>query len=461
MKSFFIVFSISCLPLTFSFCQSYTLTNTTVSIDTVTTQVDMPWEILWGTDNFLWVTDGPNIKRLNPITGSQTTILNKPGMNSLGMVLHPNFNITSDVYIVFDTTKYYAAGNLCQLYKYSYSFSGDSLYNEQLILSYPHRGEHAGGRMTVSADNKILLTTADFSFNPGLHPLMGRVLRINLDGSIPSDNPNSSSYEWSKGHRNPQGIVQAPNGFVYSSEHGQGLFPQVEELNIIQPNKNYGWPAFDGFHCAYSDSCNSPTYLGSMPITTTSYAPSGIDYYSHPSIPEFENSLLEGVLWTGQGLVVFNLNPIGDSVIFDTLYFSNQFGRIRDLCVSPDGVVYLITNDRENMNWSANPMTSDAKIRKLYNPNYIPTSSIGEITKPLSIEVYPNPTRNFITVNVDSGYKASTSLEIIDLTGQSCYKSNNSENNILTYDLSGFEKGVYLLKVIVNSEEFVKRVVKN
>ncbi len=171
--------------------QPFLLDSTFVQVDVLTDSVDIPWEILWGADNYLWITDGPNIKRIDPISGVSSTIYNKPGYNGLGMVLHPNFLVTSEVFIVYDTTNYYNSGMLCELYKYSYSFSGDSLYNETFILSYPHSGEHSGGRLAIASDGKLMLTTADFWFNAPLSDsLKGKILRINLDGTIPSDNPS-------------------------------------------------------------------------------------------------------------------------------------------------------------------------------------------------------------------------------------------------------------------------------
>ena len=119
--------------------------------------------------------------------------------------------------------------------------------NEEVLLSLPAAGIHNGSRLLVLPDNTLLMSTGDKgdggSSSQNFNSLNGKILRLNLDGSIPADNPTAGSYVYSMGHRNPQGLAMGPNGLIYSSEHGQS---NNDEVNIIQPGRNYGWPNVEG-----------------------------------------------------------------------------------------------------------------------------------------------------------------------------------------------------------------------
>src|SRR5690606_31458415 len=98
----------------------------------------------------------------------------------------------------------------------------------------------------IGPDQKLYITTGDAGYRllaQEVDSLVGKILRINLDGSIPPDNPFANSPVYSYGHRNPQGITWNSNGIMYASEHGQSAY---DEINIIQPGVNYGWPLLQG-----------------------------------------------------------------------------------------------------------------------------------------------------------------------------------------------------------------------
>lgn len=368
------------------FSQQFNIDSTTIQVDTLTENVNIPWDITWGPDHMIWMTDGPHIKRMHPVTGETKTIWTSPRSlngrllgNGLGMTFHPDFFNTPQVFIALDTGFYYRSNSVVNIYRYDYSFTEDSLYNETLILTYNTSGEHCGARMLTTQDGKIMVTTPDYWYHLPKNSLQGRTLRFNPDGSIPNDNP-FGNYTWTVGHRNAQGIVQAPNGKIYASEHGQWTRGQ-DELNLIVRSQDYGWPAYDGTECSFiaKDSCNSPTFQYTDPISNGRYTPSGIDYYEHTSIPEFSNSIVQGNLNFG-GVKVFNLNATGDQVSNTISLFPNSFGRIRDICVSPSGKVYMITNDRLGFDVQNGVIISDAVIRVFGNINYdycTPTSSVA------------------------------------------------------------------------------------
>ncbi|WP_345955546.1 PQQ-dependent sugar dehydrogenase [Mucilaginibacter sp. PAMB04168] len=204
---------------------------------------------------------------------------------------------------------------------------------------------HNGCRLAISPDAKLFITTGDAtvaSQAQSLNSLSGKILRINLDGSIPADNPSATSPIWSYGHRNAQGLVFA-NNRLYSSEHGNTT---DDEVNIIQKGRNFGWPNVEG----YCSTGNEPAFCSinnvAEPIQAWSptIAPSGIDYYNNNAIPQWKNSLLLAVLKDSE-LLQLKLNDAGDRVEKVNTYYKSTYGRLRDVCIAPDGRVYMITSN--------------------------------------------------------------------------------------------------------------------
>ena len=131
------------------------------------------------------------------------------------------------------------------------------------------------------------------------------------------------------------------------------------------PNRNYGWPNVHGFCDAPNETnfCNANDVVEPLVNWTPTIAPSDIIWYDHPSIPEFQNTLLMTVL-KNKMLVKFDFSDDGLSVINQTEYFNNMWGRLRDICVSPDGKIYLATS---GYSWPSQPPN---EIIELSNDNY-------------------------------------------------------------------------------------------
>ena len=128
-----------------------------------------------------------------------------------------------------------------------------------------------------------------------MNSLQGKTLRLNLDGSIPEDNPFPDSYIYTLGNRNSQGLALGPNGIIYSSEHGQN---SNDEFNIVEAGGNYGWPQVEGF-CntpAEEDFCEENNVIEPLKAWTPCIAVNGIEYYNHEAIPEWQHSVLLSVL---------------------------------------------------------------------------------------------------------------------------------------------------------------------
>ena len=186
-------------------------------------------------------------------------------------------------------------------------------------------------------------------FKTGIKPLApylnGKILRLNLDGTIPADNPVSGNPYWSFGHRNPQGLVYA-NNILYSSEHGPS---NDDEINIIEKGRNYGWPDVQGF-CNTSGEqsfCAANNVKEPIEAWTPTIATSGLDYYNKDLIPQWKNSLLLATLKDAT-LYQLKLDNTFTSVSSGNEYFRSKYGRLRDICISPEGKVYICTSNGGN-----------------------------------------------------------------------------------------------------------------
>lgn len=173
----------------------------------------------------------------------------------------------------------------------------------------------------------------------------GKVLRLNLDGTVPSDNPFPNNPVWSYGHRNAQGLVAA-NGIMYSSEHGP---THEDEVNIIEKARNYGWPEVMG-PCDGSSLSFCNTQRVKEPIWSSgagTIAVCGLDYYNHSLIPEWKNSLIMLTL-KDASIRQLKLSADGKTITGTETWFDGKWGRLRDLCVSPDGKVYVGSSNGGN-----------------------------------------------------------------------------------------------------------------
>jgi aldose sugar dehydrogenase len=311
-----------------------------------------PWEIYWGKDDFIWMTErGGKLSKLNPKTGailfatSITEVVSQGEGGLLGLVHDPNFLTNGWIYVVYN----YVESSVYKEKIVRYTVSNNAIVNPlNIMVNIPAANIHNGARLAFGTDGKLYFTTGDAantSLPQQTNSLAGKVLRINADGTIPTDNPIIGSPVWSIGHRNPQGLVFA-NGKLYASEHG----PNVEdEINIIERFSNYGWPNVtgpcDGAEISFCNANNVKAPLASSGNVTLAY--SGLDFYASTTIPQFANCLLLATL-KNQTLYAYKLNSAGTSVASVNGFLANKYGRLRDICVSPQGRVYICTSNGNN-----------------------------------------------------------------------------------------------------------------
>ena len=402
----------------------------------VATGLDYPWQITWGPDSHLWVTErkGRKVSRVNPTNGSKivTVTISEAyvkgsQMGLLGMALHPKLLQRAGEDYVYVAYTYMEGAEVsgtrhAKIRRYTYDPSTQSLGKPlDIITGLPASDDHNSGRLKIGPDGKLFYTIGDQGANQSWNkcnvnramdlpsaaevstrdwsPYQGKILRLNLDGSIPVDNPvigNVRSHVYSYGHRNAQGIVFAPTGKLYSSEHG----PKTDdEVNLIKAGRNYGWPRVAGYidNKAYSydnwsaaTSCKSLQYSAVRtpaaiprlkessfvdpnfvpPIKTfgtvdddfkferpdcsgiscyPSIAPSSIEIYPHSSIPHWVSSLLVPSLKHGS-VFRLKLSADGNSIVGEALEIWRTKNRYRDVAINPDGKTFFVATDNDGEN---------------------------------------------------------------------------------------------------------------
>ena len=424
--------------------QSTIMVGTTeVEVDTVYSGLDIPWEIIYGADDHLWTTERRGIiSRINPVLNTKTVILdltaqvyNSAEAGLLGMALHPNFSVTPEVFFAYT----YLDGSDIKERIVKYTYNGTNLVSPQtLIEDITGNTTHIGARFHFMDDGTLLVSTGDAqntSLPQNLSSLSGKILRMNTDGSIPADNPIGGSYVYSFGHRNVQGIMQAPNGIIYLSEHGAST---DDEFQILEENRNYGWPNVEGFCDPGPEEtfCLANNVKEPLVVWTPTIAPSDMIYYENPEFPEFDGKVLMTVL-KDKRVVAIELNAAGTQVVDQTDYLVNAFGRLRDICVGPNNEIYLATNGPF---WSnTNPNTHNIVVLRPAS-----SASVKQLDDS-TIEIFPNPVSDLLQVTISADLIGSEA-KIVDAQGKliSTQQLTAINTGISTGNLVG---GLYFLHV--------------
>ncbi|GHG01505.1 hypothetical protein GCM10017783_12140 [Deinococcus piscis] len=408
----------------------------------VSTGFEMPWEISTGPDGWLWVTErlGKRVVRVNPQTGTKQVAVNIPEalaggqhLGVLGMALHPDLlrGVGRDWVYVTYTYGSDADEKLVhkRIVRYTFDKAAGKLTQPTTVIeNLPGGLDHNGGRLKFGPDGKLYLSFGELGHNQLAHvckPIraqempsaadiaagnydlyVGKTLRLNVDGSIPTDNPSFDgvrSHIYTVGHRNTQGLAFGQNGLLYSSEQGPNT---DDEINILAGGKNYGWPHIAGYQddqaYAYANWSAAPNcetlefnysnppaevpvvkeseYDGADytdPLMTfwtrpkthdfsdvacegwTGYlcnpttAPSSIDIYekSFAGIPHLQNSLLMTSLKDG-AVYQIPLSPSGQNARGQAVPLPGvtTVNRYRDLAFSPDQrTIYVATDSSGSM----------------------------------------------------------------------------------------------------------------
>ena len=324
--------------------------------------LDHPWSMAFLPDNSLLVTE--RVGRLRLIKGGvlqPEPIAGVPPVHTgsqaglFDIVLHPHFAQNQMVYLTYAAgTK---AANGTQVARAR--FDGRSLRDLQVIfkaMPLKDTDNHYGGRLAFLPDGTFVLTIGEgFEYREKAQDLssdLGKIVRLNDDGSVPQDNPfvgqtsvRPEIYTW--GHRNEQGLIfDAQSGRLYETEHG----PRGgDELNIIVAGRNYGWPVIT-YGMDYSGAYVSPYTQRpglEQPVIywTPSIAPSGLALYRGDKFPAWQGDLFVGAL-AFKHLRRVHLDERGNVVDQEQL-LNDLHWRIRDVRAAPDGYLYVCTDETD------------------------------------------------------------------------------------------------------------------
>jgi glucose/arabinose dehydrogenase len=268
----------------------------------------------------------------------------------LGAVIHPQFSENRFLYLYLTTQSGDELTN--QVERYTLNLEKKQLENRTVILAnIPGAANHDGGRLVFSPDGKLFVTTGDAQ-QPALaqntQSLAGKILRVNDDGSIPTDNPFGNAV-YSYGHRNPQGLAWDVRGRLWETEHGpSGAETGNDEINVIEKGKNYGWPEIRGKQ--QKEGMVTPVLESG---TDDTWAPGGAIVWE------------DHLVFTGLRGERLYLTHITDDGTLGELYyyFAETFGRLRAIALDPSGDwFYLATS---NTDGRGTPQAEDDKVFKL------------------------------------------------------------------------------------------------
>lgn len=266
----------------------------------------------------------------------------------LGLTLHPNFTQNHLFYVYYTYSNSTGLFNKVLMLKESNNRIIDS---KTILDGIPGDDYRDGGRIKFGPDGKLYVSTGDASIpeqSQDLDSLAGKILRTNEDGTIPQDNPFSNSPVYAYGFRNVQGLAWAPNsGALYSSDQGGA---GNDEINLISPGKNYGWPHEE---CNSSDDDDN-RYTPPVLCFNPSLEPSGIAFAFSNKLG-YQNHLIVATL-KGSHLRDIDFDSGSQNTILV------GYGRIIDLVESEDGSIFVLTS---NTDGRALPQQGDDKILRL------------------------------------------------------------------------------------------------
>ncbi len=229
---------------------------------------------------------------------------------------------------------------------------------EPVLTGIPFNTYHDGGRIAFGPDGMLYVATGDAGdpwTSQDRSSLGGKILRLTPDGGIPGDNPFPNSPVYSYGHRNVEGLAWDAEGRLFASEFGQDAF---DEVNLIRPGENYGWPEFEGNG---GEEATAAGYVN--PITTWSTdeaSPSGAEILVDGAIPQWEGDLFVAAL-RGERLWRLELGS-GGGVVGREELLRYEIGRIRNVVQAPDGSLWITTS---NLDGRGSPAPQDDRILRL------------------------------------------------------------------------------------------------
>jgi aldose sugar dehydrogenase len=347
--------------------------NGILRIETVAKGLENPWALAFLPDGRILVTERPGRLRIIEPDGRVSKPLdNVPRVLARGqgglldVALDPRFAENRLVYLSYAEP---GEGNMAGTAVARGRLAEGKLDDVQVIYRQQPKvegGNHFGSRLVFARDGTLFVTQGDrFAYRERAQDLssgLGKIVRINPDGSVPKDNPfvgrsGARPEIWSYGHRNVQSAAFHPEtGQLWTVEHGAR---GGDELNHPEAGKNYGWPVIT-YGVDYSGAkigegtakpgMEQPVYYWDPVI-----APSGMTFYTGAAFPDWKGSILIGSLTPG---LLVRLTLKGGQVAREERYLGDLRERIRDVRQGPDGLIYLVTDSRDGRLLRVRPATS-------------------------------------------------------------------------------------------------------
>ncbi len=335
----------------------------TTNVEVFIKNLVAPWAIDFAPDGRIWVTERAGRIRIvqngqlqaDPWMTLSVAATGEAGL--LGLALDPQFAQNHFVYVAY--TYRSQTGILQNRLVRLREEGGKGVMDKVLLDGAAGGGIHDGGRVKFGPDGKLYWTMGEAgnsSLAQNLSSPNGKILRLNPDGSIPSDNPFANSPVYSYGHRNPQGLAWQPGtGRLYETEHGPSGSPCcLDEVNYIERGKNYGWPTIMGDQA--QEGMVTPIIQSGSSVT---WAPSGATFITRG--PWEGAFLFTGLL--GQALYKLTLDKSDPRKVLNLeVLFQGKYGRLRDVVEGPDGALYILTSNRDGR---GNPTAEDDRVLKL------------------------------------------------------------------------------------------------
>jgi len=313
----------------------------------VATDLEVPWGVAFLPDGSALVAqrDSADVVRVEG-DGSVSEAGTVPGVSPggegglLGLAVDPGFPEEPYVYA------YYTTDSDNRISRLEYDPEGGGLGEPEVVLDgIPAASTHNGGRIAFGPDGLLYAGTGDAgdsSASQDTDSLAGKILRLTPEGDAAPDNP-FGNYAYSYGHRNVQGLAWDEEGSLYATEFGQN---QVDEVNLIEPGDNYGWPEVEG-------PGGGDAYVDPLVTWTTAEAsPSGA-------------AVADGSLWVAglRGERLWEVPLTGGGAVGEPVaHFAGEYGRLRTVVADPDGGLWLGTSNRDGR---GDPADGDDRILRV------------------------------------------------------------------------------------------------
>jgi aldose sugar dehydrogenase len=342
-------------------------TQSSFRVETVIPNLEVVWSIVWAPDGRMLFTERPGRVRVfeNGKLRAQPLFVvpdveprGESGLMSIA--LHPRFATNHFLYLSY---AYNSGGTQVRVVRYRET--PDGLTDRKVIIeNVPAAQYHAGCRLRFGPEGKLYITTGDATerrLAQQLDSIAGKILRLNDDGSVPSDNPFVGKQDarpeiWAYGSRNAQGIdFQPGTNLLWETEHGPSGFDGPgggDEVNVIERGKNYGWPAIH--HRATQAGMEAPVLE-----YTPACAPASGMFYRGSQLPAFKGNFFFGCL---RGERIIRVVTNGRQAVSEENLLEKKYGRIRDVAEGPDGYIYFSTSNRDGR---GSPASDDDRILRL------------------------------------------------------------------------------------------------